>query len=106
MNGKDFIAVLEYANAFKKERNSGKKKIDFSKLDLAEVFLQLNAQEEKIKTAKKQIEQLLKKEEKKDDKKGLSAPHLAMWMLVTAPITGPLMLYYWSVMFTAITRMH
>lgn len=112
MNGKDLIAVLEYAKAFGKDKPSTKRQtkkpeIDWDNVDLAEAFLKLTAKEKKIKDAKEQIEKLLKKEDKKDEKKkGMSAIHLAMWFIVTAPITGPLMLYYWAYMFSSIQGMH
>jgi hypothetical protein len=111
MNGRDIIALLEYTKAFKKDPKPSRKKaeeIDWDTVDFAQVYLKLAAKAEKIKKDMEQVEKLMKKEEKKDDKKGskFNPMHVAMWMLATAPITGPLMLYYWAAIFTSIRSMH
>lgn len=107
MNAKDFIAVLEYQKAFKKPAKR-KKDIDLTKLNLAEVFLKLKEQQEKIRIDLEQIEKLMKKEDKKDDKKGkpFNPLHVAMWLLATTPITGPLLLLYWAKIFASIQGVH
>lgn len=107
MNAKDFIAIWEYQKAFKKpSKQKRKKDIDLTKLNLAEVFLKLREQQEKIKAEMEQIEKLLKKEDKKKDEKKLNPLHVAMVLLATSPITGPMLLLYWAKMFAAIQGVH
>lgn len=110
MNGRDIIALLEYTKAFKKDPKPSRKKpeIDWDNINLADIYIKLAEKAEKIKKDMEQVEKLMKKEEKKEEKKpsGFNPMHIAMWMLATAPITGPLMLYYWAAIFTSIRSMH
>lgn len=107
MNAKDFIAIWEYQKAFKKPSKPKRKKdVDLTKLNLAEVFLKLREQQEKIKGEIEQIEKLLKKEDKKKEEKKLNPLHVAMVLIGTTPITGPLLLLYWAKMFAAIQGVH
>lgn len=104
MNAKDFIAIWEYQKAFKNPKPKRKKDVDYSKVRISDLLMRLKEQQEQIKADIEAAEKLLKKEEKKDDKKGKSFNplHVAMLLLGTSPITGPLLLLYWAKMFAAI----
>ena len=108
MNGRDIIALLEYTKAFKKDPKPSRKKqeINWDEVDFSQVYIKLAAKAEKIKKDMEQVEKLMKKEDKKKDEKKINPMHVAMWLMATSPITGPLMLYYWAAMFTAIRSMH
>lgn len=92
------LRMLEYGRAMNKpakpSRNKQKmnNRFNIDDLDLAEVYLRLDAREKKIKASKEAIEKMMKKDDKKDDKKieVLSIPRLAMILVASFPITAPL----------------
>jgi hypothetical protein len=95
----DMVALLEWATRQKepkKPRLSRKKNVEdlrIEDLDLAEVYLKLDAREKKIKASKEAIEKMMKKEEKKPEP-GMKIERIAMILVATFPITGPLY-YMW-----------
>lgn len=105
-NFNDFIRAIEFGKTFAKNEEKKtprrKKQVDLEDVDPGEVVMKLLKRKNNIEEAIKQFEKLTKKEEKKDDKKGLNAAQIAMFMLVTSPITGPMMLVYWKWAFDAI----
>lgn len=97
----DIVALLEWASRAnrsaktpKTSRRKGFNKSNIEDLDLAEVYLKLDAREKRIKASKEAIEKMMKKDDKKDDKKDkveyLSIPRLAMILVASFPITAPL----------------
>ena len=98
MKANDFIQILNYMKTFEttkdKPKRNLKKKVSEDEVDLAEVYLKLNAREQRIKNAKEQIEKMLKKEEKKDDKKGWCQPdtlNQAIVLTTLGPFVGVLL---------------
>ena len=98
------VHMFELGKTFNKEksekptssRRRSKPEDDF---DLVAEYLKQQAKADKLKKAIESIERINKKEEKKEEKKsGMSAPQLAMWMIATFPITGPLYFYYVSML--------
>lgn len=95
----DVVALLDWAlkqKQPKQPKNVRRKKIEslnIEDLDLAEVYLKLEARAEKIKKSKEAIEKLMKKEEKKPDPKD-NMRNIALWLVASFPITGPLY-YMW-----------
>lgn len=104
MKAQDIIALLEYKNAFPKTRR--KKEKDLSDLNLSEILVKLQERQARIKADMEAIEKLMKKDDKKKEDKKLNPVHIAMWLLATSPITGPLMLLYWAKIFSAIQMVH
>lgn len=102
------VRAIEMGKSFnkpEKPKRTKKPELDLENLDLAEVFIKISAKEERLKKAKEQIEKMMKKDEKKDDKKdakGMNFAQVAMFMLLTSPITGPMMLVYWKWAFDTI----
>lgn len=95
MNGKDFIYVMDYLSNFKAKaekpvRRDRRKKREDDDLDLAETYLRLEAKAERIKKAKEQIEKMMKKEEKKEDKFELSTFQRAFLLVTAGPFIGVL----------------
>lgn len=98
IEGKDIIQVIQYLSAFsgkkeKPQRSRSKRKLDYDDdVDLAEIFIKLNAREQRIKNAKEQIEKMMKKEEKKDDKDkkvfGMTLVQRAVVFTILAPPVG------------------
>jgi len=93
----DMVALLEWAMKQKnpKVRTTRKNVEDLriEDLDLAEIYLKLDAREKKIKASKEHIEKMMKKEDKKPDQ-GMKIERIAMILVATFPITGPLY-YMW-----------
>lgn len=106
MKLKDFITAEQYFKSkMPKEprKKPTKDTLELENLDLAEVYLKLKARETKIKDAIAQVEKMAKKEDKKDEKKEkANFAQVAMFMLLTSPITGPMMLVYWKWAFDTI----
>lgn len=101
----DIVALLEWASRAnrstktpKTSRRKGFDKSNIEDLDLAEVYLKLDAREKRIKASKEAIEKMMKKEDKKDEKKKefLSVPQLTMLLVASFPITAPLYVFWIS----------
>lgn len=93
----DIVALLEWAMKTKNPktpkgfRPSRKKaELNLDDLDLAEVYLKLEAREKRIKASKEAVEKLMKKDDKKPNNDFLSMPRLAMLLVASSPITAPL----------------
>lgn len=101
MNGKDFISVLEYMKAFNKPPKALRTKKPKNEFDEFNLTLLLHKKLEEADALKKLLddrEKANKKEEKKEEKKGMDAPTIAMWLVLSFPITGPLYLKFLSTM--------
>lgn len=91
----DMVALLDWAMKMKDPKPTSRKRkamatdLDLENLDLAEVYLKLDAREKKIKASKEAIEKMMKKEEKKPEK-NMDLNRLAFILVATFPITGPL----------------
>lgn len=110
MKGSDLITILEYAKTFNKPPKEPKKKVRKMKDDddVVRLFRQKLEEAEMLKKFLDEREKLNKKEDKKDDKKedkGWDASKIALWLMLTFPITGPLYLKFLSVMVPGILGM-
>lgn len=95
----DMVALLEWAMKQKNPKTprprKNKEPINLDDLDLAEIYVKLEAREAKIKAAKSNIEKMMKKEDKKADKvEFISAPRLAFLLMASFPITAPLYVFW------------
>lgn len=94
----DMVALLEWAMKTKNPKTPKgprslrrkKTELNLDDLDLAEVYLKLEAREKRIKASKEAVEKLMKKDDKKPSNDFLSMPRLAMLLVASSPITAPL----------------
>lgn len=93
MKANDFISVLEYLKAFNKaekpKRTRKTKHNDFEGLDIIALIQERRREAQALETVFKEIEKINKKEDKKEDPKGLSTNQLA-FIFVATSIIAPL----------------
>lgn len=92
MNGRDLIAVLEYAKTFGKEKETRKTKKVMKDPDFFVQLMEHQQNMDKFQKWLKDQEKLNKKEDKKPDP-GMSVIHVAMFTILLSAMSGPF--YFW-----------
>lgn len=91
MNGKDLITVLEYAKAFNKtekpKRSSRKEKPE---PDVIELLNKKRREAKLLEDYIKELEKIHKKDEKKEEKKGMGMVEKVLLLSTLGPIAGML----------------
>jgi hypothetical protein len=93
------IRMLEYGKNMNKPPKNGRRKkgsatLNYDDIDLAELYLKIEAREKKIKASKEAIEKLMAKKDDKKPQNQIDLNKLALFLVISFPITGPLY-YMW-----------
>lgn len=97
MKAKDFIDIIEFTKAFKTEPKEKRRRMKLEKeLTITELLHKELERSEALQKLLKDHEKANKKDEdkKKEEKAAWSAPHIAMFLVFTFPITAPLYVAY------------
>lgn len=113
MKAKDFIDIFEYTKMFNKPpktKRPKRKEYEINNLDLVGAIETRRRELKALESFLEDQVKIYKKEDKKDDKDkkeekaGWDAPKIALWLMLTFPITGPLYLKFLSVMIPGILK--
>jgi hypothetical protein len=90
----DMVALLDWAMKQKKEPEKKSRTKPEKPVDVFELLQQKRREAQMLEAFIKDMEKVNKKEEKKEDKSKLSTVQIAMLLIGTFPITGPLYVFW------------